>query len=94
MTECLRRAAAAGIAWPLAQELDDSQLEERLYPKQQAAPNVALPDFAHLQRQLSRPGVTRLLLWQEYKAQHPDGLQYSAFCDHFRAFAHTAEPKS
>lgn len=92
VTECLRRAAAAGIAWPLAQELDDGQLEARLYPRQQAAPNVALPDFAHLQRELSRPGVTRLLLWQEYKAQHPDGLQYSAFCDHFRAFGHTAEP--
>ena len=92
VTECLRRAANAGIAWPLAQVLDDAQLEARLYPKKQAAPDVGLPDFAHLQQELSRPGVTRLLLWQEYKAQHPDGLQYSAFCDHFRAFLHTAEP--
>lgn len=92
VTECLRRAAAAGVAWPLAHELDDEQLESRLYPKKQAAPDVAMPDFAHIQRELSRPGVTRLLLWQEYKAQHPDGLQYSAFCDHFRAFLQTAEP--
>jgi transposase len=36
--------------------------------------------------------VTRLLLWQEYKAQHPEGLQYSAFCDHLRAFLNTREP--
>lgn len=63
-----------------------------MYPKWQAAPNVALPDLAHIQRELSRPGLTRLLLWQEYKAQYPDDLQYSAFCDHFRAFLHTAEP--
>ena len=88
----MRRAADAGVAWPLVHELDDERLEARLYPKRQAAPNVAMPDFAHLQRELSRPGVTRLLLWQEYKAQHPDGLQYSAFCDHFRAFLHTAGP--
>lgn len=92
VTECLRRAAAAGLSWPLPQELDDGQLEARLYPKKPPASNVAMPDFAHLQRELSRPGVTRLLLWQEYKAQHPDGLQYSAFCDHFRAFLNTREP--
>lgn len=92
VTECLRRAAAAGIVWPLPQELDDGQLEQRLYPKKPPSPSIALPDFAHLQRELSRPGVTRLLLWQEYKAQHPDGLQYSAFCDHLRAFLTTREP--
>lgn len=92
VTECLQRAAAAGVVWPLAHELDDEQLEARLYPKQQAAPNVAMPDFAHIPRELSRPGVTRLLLWQEYKAQHPDGPQYSTFCDHFRAFLQRAEP--
>jgi hypothetical protein len=92
VTECLRRAAAAGIGWPLPPELDDGQLEARLYPKKPASPNVAMPDFSHLQRELARPGVTRLLLWQEYKAQHPDGLQYSAFCDHFRAFLSAREP--
>jgi transposase len=92
VTECLWRAADAGITWPLPQALDEGELEARLYPKKPAAPNIALPDFAHLQRELSRPGVTRLLLWQEYKAQNPDGLQYSAFCNHFRAFLSTREP--
>ena len=92
VTECLRRAAAAGVAWPLPPEMDDDQLEAQLYPKKPPAPNVAMPDFAHLQRELSRPGVTRLLLWQEYKAQQPDGMQYSAFCDHLRAFLMTREP--
>lgn len=92
VTECLRRAAAAGISWPLPPALHDEELEARLYPKKPATANIAVPDFAQLQRELSRPGVTRLLLWQEYKAQHPEGLQYSAFCEHFRAFAHAASP--
>ena len=30
--------------------------------------------------ELARKGVTRMLLWQEYKARHADGCQYSAFC--------------
>lgn len=92
VSECLRRAAAAGLAWPLPPELDDGELEARLYPKPPTTPHLALPDFAHVQRELSRPGVTRLLLWQEYKAQHPDGLQYSAFCDHLRGFLNAREP--
>ncbi|MET0986464.1 MAG: IS21 family transposase, partial [Steroidobacteraceae bacterium] len=92
VSECLTRAEAAGLSWPLPAELDDAQLEARLYPIKPTPSAIPLPDLAYLQRELARPGVTRRLLWQEYKAQHPEGLQYSAFCDHFRAFANTAEP--
>ncbi len=28
-----------------------------------------------------------MLLWDEYKAQYPDGYQYSQFCDLYRAYA-------
>lgn len=84
--ECLRRAVAANVPWPVPDSLDDAQLEALLYPPVVAAVSVPLPDFAHLHRELSRPGVTRRLLWEEYKAQHADGLQYSAFCDHYRAW--------
>jgi transposase len=84
--ECLRRAAAAKVTWPVPDALDDARLEALLYPPIVAAITVPLPDFAHLHRELSRPGVTRRLLWEEYRAQHPDGLQYSAFCDHYRAW--------
>jgi transposase len=37
-----------------------------------------------VRNELRRKGVTLELLWQEYKAEQPDGLQYSAFCDHYR----------
>lgn len=40
---------------------------------------------AHLQgieKELSRPGVTRQLLWREYLQQHPDGYGYSQYCYH------------
>src|SRR5690606_26107488 len=63
--ECLTRVETAGLKWPLPTELDDTQLEARLYPIKPTASDIPLPDFAHLQRELARPGVTRLLLWQE-----------------------------
>lgn len=84
--ECLRRAAAANVAWPLPESLDDAQLEALLYPPKAALVSLPLPDFAQLHHELSRPGVTRRLLWEEYQVSHPNGLQYSAFCDHYRAW--------
>ena len=87
--EYLRRAETAGLTWPLPPELDDAQLEAQLYPlpargKDDTRP---MPDWAEVHRELKRKGVTLLLLWQEYKAIHPDGLQYSQFCDRYRYFA-------
>lgn len=82
--ECLHRAATAAVTWPLPEGLDDAELERRPYPVRPKVIEITLPDFAHVHRELSRRGVTRQLLWQEYKTQHPDGLQYSAFCDRYR----------
>ena len=92
VSEGLKRAAAAGIAWPLPAEFDDAALEARLYPPKAVVSELPLPDFAEVERELARPGVTRKLLWQEYKAEQPEGLQYSAFCDHLRAFRSQASP--
>jgi len=33
VSECLQRAQAAGLGWPLPADLDDAQLEARLYPQ-------------------------------------------------------------
>ncbi len=30
--------------------------------------------------------MTLALLWQEYRNQHPDGYQYSQFCDRYRVW--------
>jgi transposase len=56
--ECLQRAAAAGMVWPLPDGLDDRQLERRLYPAKPRVIEIPWPDFVHVQRELSRPGVT------------------------------------
>jgi len=51
-----------------------------------------VPDWAEVHRELKRKGVTLSLLWMEYKAQHPQGYQYSRFCDLYREWAKTIDP--
>jgi transposase len=36
----------------------------------------------HYKAELARRGVTRHLLWQEYRSDHPGGYSYSQFCEH------------
>ena len=86
--EYLRRAAAAGLGWPLPGELDDGALERLLFPATPPRPAVAraVPDWATIHRELKRKGVTLFLLWQEYRERHPDGYQYSWFCERYRAW--------
>ena len=85
----LRRARAAGIIWPLPDGMTESTLEALLFPPH-PSPRMKRPepDWAIIHRELGRKGVTLELLWQEFREQHPDGFQYSAFCQHYRAFAH------
>ena len=49
-------------------------------------PRFPMPDWSRVHRELRRKGVTLALLWQEYKAVHPEGMQYSWFCKLYRAW--------
>jgi transposase len=85
--EILRRAKQCGLGYPLPAGMGEIELEARLYPpaapSRQARPE---PDWPAVHRELRRKGVTLDLLWQEHKAEHPDGHRYSGFCAHYRAW--------
>lgn len=87
VSETVSRAAVAGLGWPLPAELDDAALEARLYPAESEQRNRPLPDFKRMHVELRRKGVTLELLWQEYRAAHPDGYGYSRFCELYREFS-------
>lgn len=81
-------AQARGLAWQVIEAMTEPELQACLLgERQQPAPPVA-PDFAHMHRELMRKGMTLMLLWQEYQAQHPGvrTLQYSQFCERYRQY--------
>jgi transposase len=86
VADYLRRAQAAGLSWPLSDDLDDDALEALLFPSgaRQRSSERPLPDFEWVHREYRRPGVTLMLLWDEYRRAHPDdGYGYTQFCDHY-----------
>lgn len=89
--ECIRRAREAGVMWPLPPAMDEAALHARMYRREVPLSRTPRPDFAYLHAELRRRGVTRLLLWEEYKSAHPDGWQYSVFCDQYRRWISTQE---
>jgi transposase len=90
----LQRASAAGLRWPLPDDLDDTALEARLFtqPASVSARDRALPDWGGLHQERKKPGVTLALLWMEYRAVHPSGLAYSQFCERYRRWAAALKP--
>lgn len=82
--DLLRRFELSELTWPLP-EIDDTALEAKLYPGNPVTRvERPLPDMAYIHRELARKGVTLQMLWWEYKQNHPDGLQYSQFCQRYR----------
>jgi transposase len=93
--EYLGRAVAAGIGWPLAADLTDEDLVARLFVNAGVRAGARLhaePDWSALVRELKRPGVNLLMLWDEYRAVQPRGYAYSRFCQLFREFERRLSP--
>jgi transposase len=90
----LGRARKAGLGWPLPPTLSDDDLELLLFPAVPSVPDHErpVPDWASVDRELRRPGVTRTLLWEEYRAAHPLGFGYAWFCEHYEAWRGRVRP--
>ncbi|HEY5410195.1 MAG TPA: IS21 family transposase [Caulobacteraceae bacterium] len=88
VNDYLARLVVAGLTWPLPEDLTDTALERRLFPGPPSAGSAGRPEpnWAYVDAELRRKGVTRSLLWQEYRADHPEGYGYSWFCQHFDAW--------
>ena len=92
--EYLVRAEAAGLSWPLPDDMDDEALEARLFPPATAelARRRPVPDWREVHRELrSGRHVTMRLLWLEWKQDHPDGWGYSQFCWHYQRWLGTQD---
>ena len=88
IADYLMRARAAGISWPEATTLTDTQIDERLFP--QPVPSSIKrpePDYEYIYNELRKYrkfNLTLIQVWLEYKEEYPGGYQYSQFCDRYR----------
>ncbi|GAB4539810.1 MAG: IS21 family transposase [Roseibium sp.] len=94
-SEYLKRAERAGLSWPLPEGWSDADLEQRLFPSAAEATRrgLAQPDWPAVHRALKRKGGTLALVWEDYRAAHPnDGYGYSRFCELYRRWEGRLSP--
>jgi len=48
--------------------------------------------FPYAHKELRKTGVTRKLLWEEYKQRHPDGYMVTQFCEHYNRWNKRVSP--
>ncbi len=91
--EYLGRAAEAGLSWPLQEGMSEEEIERRLFPRVPVSVRKeSEPDWGEMHRELRKKGVTRELLWQEYRLAAPRGYHYSQFCERYRRWTKTLQP--
>ena len=88
----LRRAGLAGLDWAEVSALNEVQIIERLFPVVPKSAPAAIqiraePNYQYIYDQLrtfKKFNLTLSQLWIEYKDLHPDGYQYTQYCDYYR----------
>ena len=94
VVDYLKRAEQAQVRWPLPADMDERDLGRLLFPTQPLTGQRRFtePDFPGIHQELKRKGVTKQLLWQEYRQAHPDdGYSYAQFCHRYLA-QHAPDP--
>jgi len=94
VAEYIGRAKRAGLSWQQAEGMNEAEIERLLFPPQpsDSTEQRFLPDWTYVYQELKRKGVTKFLLWQEYKERYPSGYQYSRFCQLYDGFLGRLNP--
>jgi transposase len=89
----IKLAQEAGIeSWEDVEAFSEGELEELLGIKPppprglKVASGDRAPDWNWIHSEVKKPGVTLMLLWQEYLRDNPDGYRYSRFCDQYNRY--------
>lgn len=92
----LRKAEASGLDVDALLQLEDPVLESKFHPGNPAYKQERyeyLKDHLdYYTKELRRKGVTKNLLWEEYRAEQPNGYSRSQFCHHLSQHINAAKP--
>ena len=87
VSDILTRFKNLNLPWPLPDDVSLDELDKALMPGRNYQTQRVLPDWITVDIGLTKPGVTKQLLWQEYQAEHGSkALGYTQFCNHYRAW--------
>ena len=87
VSDYLKRAEQADLRWPVPIEMNERDLALKLFPSKPRSGQMryADADYAWVHQELKNKGVTKHLLWQEYRQQYPDdGYSYAQFCHRYK----------
>ena len=92
----IREFIASGLTFDEINELSDKELED-LFVKPEDRPlnerlQILFSLFPAIDKELKKKGVTRLLLWEEYKRVYPDGVGKSQFKHYFSQWKAQVNP--
>lgn len=93
VTDYLDKCKAHNITYERAQEMSDEELTTHLSSEPREDPRLSAlrQNFTYYAKELGKVGVTRQLLWEEYREKMPDGYSYSQFCYHFQQWQDSQE---
>src|SRR5690606_27712831 len=86
LDKLLAGTGTAGITAEKLLSLDEPEVYTLFHPGNPSYKDPRYDHFRanlqHYQRELKKTGVTKALLWEEYRQSSPDGYSYSQFCFH------------
>lgn len=87
----ISRFKSSNLSYSELLNLDDEQLSAIAYSQESSSRKDSryerlAPQLSTIVKELTRRGVTRLLLWQEYRHKDPDGYSYQQYCEHINTY--------
>ena len=94
----LSKLGASGKSFTELLDYNDKQLVVLVYgspatPKADNRIDDLKKHLDYFKAELSRPGVTRKILWEEYQLAYPEGYGYTQFCEHFARHINVPKPQ-
>jgi len=96
VTDYIGRCLNRGLDYKRIKDMPDDELEallrsDTLSVDEDERYSALAGQFEHFLRDLGQVGVTRYILWEEYRIKNPGGYGYSQFCYHFQAWKASQE---
>ena len=94
----IKRCDTSGLTMHELSNFNDDALGLKLFPDQRTtvlSSKKVMPDYEHVHNQLKqakKTKVTLMLLWDEYKQEHPDGYEYTQFRVYYRRYKQKLNP--